>query len=99
MRGCCILRLSSQHIQICIQVFHDLLDRLCGESKTYLFHLTLHEKEKNYSDMLSFWISSFQGPVPLVLFTDGDIAMNAAICAMSYSNPCTVLTCVFTYLT
>ena len=45
--------------------------------------------------MLSFRILLFQLPFPPVLFTDGDIAMNAAISAMSYSNPCTVLTCGF----
>ena len=66
-----------------------------AKTRPTVFHLTVHENEKNHSHMLSFWISSFQVPVPPVLFTDGDIAMNAAISAMSYSNPCTVLTCVF----
>ena len=70
-----------------------------AKTRPSVFYLTLHEKEKNYLDMLSFWISSFLVPVPPVLFTDGDVAMNDAISAMSYSNPCTVLTCVLTYLT
>ena len=32
---------------------------------------------------------------PHGVFTDGESAMNDAISAMSHSNPCTVLTCVF----
>ena len=66
-----------------------------AKTRPTVFHLTLHQKEKNYSDMLPFWISSFQVPVLPVLFTERDIAMNAAISAMSYSNPCTVLMYVF----
>ena len=66
-----------------------------AKTRLSVFHLTSHEKGKNNSEAISFWISSFQLPIQPELSTDRDIAMDAAICAMSYSNPSTVFSCIF----
>ena len=66
-----------------------------AKARPILFHMTLNEREKNYSDMLNFWVSSIMVPFPSNVFTDGDAAMSAAISSFPNEKSITVLTCVF----